>query len=246
MSGTVRVVVAGATGRTGSAVTRGLLAADGIEVVGAVAHRHAGEPLSAHLGVPTALQVEGDLATCLEREQPDVLVDFTLPAVAGGNALLALERGVRPVVGTTGLADEEVDAIRQRAQELRLGAAVIPNFSFGILLLSRFAREATRFFPKVEVVELHHDTKLDVPSGTALHLAEALEAAGARAPVPIHSVRLPGFVARHTLIFGGTGETLTLTHDSSSRDSFAPGVILAVRRVLQLDHAVFDLGELVG
>jgi 4-hydroxy-tetrahydrodipicolinate reductase len=246
MSSPVRVVVAGATGRTGSAVTRGLLSAEGVEVVGAVGQRHAGEPLSAFTGVATPVQVEADLRACLERERPDVLVDFTLPAVAGGHALLALELGVRPIVGTTGLADEELEAIRQRAHELRLGAAVIPNFSFGILLLGRFAREAVRFFPKVEVVELHHDTKLDVPSGTALHLSEALAAAGARSPVPIHSVRLPGFVARHTLIFGGTGETLTLTHDSSSRDSFAPGVLLAVRRILHVDHAVFDLAELAG
>ena len=241
----IRVVVAGATGRTGSAVARRLDEAEEVELVGAVAPHHAGDRLGRWIGTGSDVVIDGSLQDFLQRQRADVLVDFTLPAVAGANMLAAVEAGVRPVVGTTGIPDEQLRHVIKRAGELGLGAVIVPNFSFGVLLMARFARLAAPLFPQVEIIEEHHQTKIDVPSGTAIHLAESLQAAGARAPVPIHSVRLPGMVAKHSLIFGGDGETLTVTHDSVSRESFAAGVLMAVRAVMRLDHGVTGLEEIL-
>lgn len=241
----IRVVMAGATGKTGREVARALLAEDDIEVVAAVARQAAGSDLGQALGTGfLGVRVLGSVREALERFPADVLVDFTAPSAAGGHALEAVERGVRPVVGTTGIPREELERLEQACARRRLGAAVIPNFSFGVMLLIRFAREAARYYPHAEIVEKHHHTKLDAPSGTALRLARALREGGA-GEVPIHSVRLPGLVAHHELIFGGTGEVLTLRHDSLSRASFGPGVVLAVRRVRDLDRVVYDLADLL-
>jgi 4-hydroxy-tetrahydrodipicolinate reductase len=240
------VVLAGATGRTGSEVARALHAASDLDLVGAVARRNAGEDLGAVLGGdPWGVQVQPDLDATLARTRPDVLVDFTLADAGGRHALLALHRGVRPVVGTTGIPAGEIEEIERLAGDLALGAAIIPNFSFGVMLLQRFAVEALRFFPAVEVVEAHHDTKKDAPSGTAARLRDVLGARGARGPVPVHSLRLPGFVASHEVVFGGPGEHLSLRHDTTSRASFGPGVILACRRVMEIDRVVFDLAALL-
>lgn len=242
----LRVAVAGATGRTGSEAAKAIRQAPDLDLVAAVARRRAGEDLGVVLGEgPWDVPLETDVAAVLARGRLDVLVDFTLPDIAGAHAIAALRHGVRPVVGATGIPAVEVDAIRGLVAERRLGAVLIPNFSFGIMLLARFCAEALRFFPDVEVVELHHSTKRDKPSGTALQLRRVLEAAGARSPVPVHSVRLPGLVAHHEVIFGGAGETLTLRHDTLSRASFGPGVVLAVRKVMELTTLVEDLGALI-
>lgn len=242
----LRVAVAGATGRTGGEAAKAIHAGPETTLVAALARSRAGEDLGTVLGEgPWAIAVETDLEQLLERHRPDVLVDFTLAEAAGRHALLALHRGVRPVVGATGLPVGQLDELRRLSEDTGLGAAVIPNFSFGILLLARFCREALRFFPEVEILERHHAQKLDRPSGTAIQLRRVLEAAGAREPVPVHSVRLPGLVAHHEIVFGGPGETLTLRHDTSSRASFGPGVLLAVRRVMTLHGLVEDLEALL-
>ena len=245
--GIVRVAVAGATGRTGSEAARAIAAAPDLELVGAIARRRVGEDLGAALGEPPwGIEIAASVAEVLGRRHPDVLVDFTLADCAGGHAVSALRMGVRPVVGATGIPAEQLDAVRLLCAETGLGAAVIPNFSFGILLLQRFCREAARFFPDAHVVEMHHQGKRDRPSGTALQLRRTLESAGARPPVEISSVRLPGLVAHHTLVFGAPGETLTLRHDTLSRSSFGPGVVLAVRRVAERGGFVDDLEALVA
>ncbi len=242
----LRVAVAGATGRTGSEAAKAIQAAADLELVAAVARTRAGQDLGTVLGAGAwNVALEGDLAAALLRTQPDVLVDFTLPDVAGRHALLALQAGVRPVVGTTGIPAGELDEIRRLAEDRALGAAVIPNFSFGILLLARFCREAARFYPDAEIIELHHAQKLDRPSGTAGQLRHALEQGGAHAPVPVHSVRLPGLVAHHEIVLGGAGETLTLRHDTISRASFGGGVCLAVRRVMAYRGLAPDLETLL-
>lgn len=245
--GILRVAVAGATGRTGSEAAKALREAEGIAVVAAMARSRCGEDLGLALGEAAwDLPLETDVAAALERTRPDVLVDFTLAQPAATHARLALERGVRPVVGATGLSVGDVEGLRRLARERGVGAALVPNFSFGVLLLNRFCREAARYFPAVEVVESHHVAKRDRPSGTAARLARVLESAGADAPVPVHSLRLPGLVAHHEVVFGGPGETLTIRHDTLHRSSFGPGVVLAARRVMELSGLVEDLEALLA
>lgn len=158
--------------------------------------------------------------------RPDVAVDFTRPDVVFDNARQYLDEGVHGVIGTTGLSEDQLAKLGQLAGDGSANLVVAPNFAIGALLMMRFAAEAARYMPRVEIIELHHDRKLDAPSGTALRTAGMIEG-----EVPIHSVRLPGLVAHHEVILGGAGETLTIRHDSLSRESFMPGVVLAVRRV---------------
>jgi 4-hydroxy-tetrahydrodipicolinate reductase len=197
----IRVGVAGAAGRMGEAVCAAVQGAEDLELSGRA------DPA---LGVALA-DILGDC---------DVVVDFTTPATAFENVLMCVRAGVHAVVGTTGwdpaaLADEH-DA----------NVFVAPNFAIGAVLMMRFAAEASRYLAKAEIVELHHDGKLDAPSGTAARTAALMEG-----DVPIHSVRLPGLVAHHEVILGDVGQTLTIRHDSTDRTSFMPGVLLAVRRV---------------
>jgi 4-hydroxy-tetrahydrodipicolinate reductase len=167
-----------------------------------------------------------DLASALAAGTPDVMVDFTIPDTVFVNARAALEAGVHVVVGTTGLGEDQVAELRALAEAGPANALIAPNFAVGAVLMMRFAAEASRHMRKAEIIELHHDGKLDAPSGTALRTARLMEGE----PV-VHSVRLPGLVAHQEVILGGLDETLTIRHDSLSRESFMPGVVLAVRAV---------------
>lgn len=161
---------------------------------------------------------------------PGVLVDFTHHPVTVELATRAIALGVSPVIGATGWTAAEVSALDEHARAHGIGAAIVPNFALGAVLAMRFAEEAARWFPTSEIVELHHDGKRDKPSGTAKLTAQRIEAVARRA-VPIHSVRLRGLVAHEEILFGGEGETLTIRHDSLSRTSFMPGMLLAVRGI---------------
>jgi 4-hydroxy-tetrahydrodipicolinate reductase len=211
VSDRIRVAVAGADGRMGRAVCAAVEGAEDLELTGRA------DP---------ALGIE--LADVLS--DADVVVDFTRPDTVVPNALQCLEAGVHVVVGTSGW---DVDALRGRP-----GANVFfaPNFAIGAVLMMRFASEATRHMAKAEIIELHHDRKLDAPSGTAARTAQLMREAGAE-DVPIHSVRLPGLVAHQEVLFGDLGQTLTIRHDSIDRSSFMPGVLLAVRKVGQLEES---------
>jgi 4-hydroxy-tetrahydrodipicolinate reductase len=210
----IRVCVAGAAGRMGRAVVEAVGAEDDMTVVASADPALSGEGCFA------------DVASALAGAAADVLVDFTRPEAAFANARAALEGGVHAVIGTTGLRSDEMDALRALAEGGGANALVAPNFAVGAVLMMRFAAEASRHMEQAEIVELHHDRKLDAPSGTALRTAALMEG-----EVPIHSVRLPGLVAHQEVILGGLGETLTIRHDSLSRQSFMPGVVLAVRTV---------------
>jgi len=197
----LRVAVAGAAGRMGQTVCAAVEGADDMELTGRA------DPA---LGVAVA-DVLADA---------DVLVDFTTPGTAVENARAALAAGVHVVIGTTGF---DVDELRG------VGGAnvfVAPNFAIGAVLMMRFAVEASRHMAKAEIIELHHDTKIDAPSGTAKRTAELMDG-----DVPVHSVRLPGLVAHQEVILGDVGQTLTIRHDSTDRTSFMPGVLLAIRKV---------------
>jgi len=160
---------------------------------------------------------------------PDVLVDFTIPTTALANARLAVAAGVHVVIGTTGFDPAELEDLR----DAKANVFVAPNFAIGAVLMMRFAVDAARHMARAEIIELHHDGKLDAPSGTAARTAALMRDSGG-AEVPIHSVRLPGLVAHQEVILGDVGQTLTIRHDSVDRISFMPGVLLAVRRVAGL------------
>jgi 4-hydroxy-tetrahydrodipicolinate reductase len=208
----IRAGVAGAAGRMGLAACAAIEAADDIELTGRA------DPL---LGVPLA----AILTDC------DVVVDFTRPDVALENARACLAAGVHVVIGTTGFDPAALEGVSGA------NAFVAPNFAIGAVLMMRFAAEAARHMRAAEIIELHHDRKLDAPSGTALRTAELMARASGRPAPPIHSVRLPGLVAHQEVILGDVGQTLTIRHDSLERESFMPGVLLAVRRVSSLERS---------
>jgi 4-hydroxy-tetrahydrodipicolinate reductase len=164
--------------------------------------------------------------------RPDVLVDFTIPTTAVANAREAVAAGVHVVIGTTGFDPGELEGMSGA------NVFVAPNFAIGAVLTMRFAAEAARHMARAEIIELHHDRKLDRPSGTAARTARLMaEAAPRIGEIPIHSVRLPGLVAHHEVILGDVGQTLTIRHDSIDRESFMPGVLLAIRRVGELERS---------
>jgi len=213
----IRVAVSGAAGRMGSTVCEAVEAADDLELVGR-ADPSLEVPLSEVLG------------------RADVVVDFTTPEAAAGNVRECLAADVHAVVGTTGF---ELDSVRGDAEAAaregkRARVFVAPNFAIGAVLMMQMARQAAPHMPECEIVELHHEGKLDAPSGTAKHTADLIRDAGGNVHDPIHSVRLPGLVAHHEVIFGGEGQTLSIRHDSTDRRSFMPGVLLAVRKVADL------------
>ena len=163
----------------------------------------------------------------------DVVVDFTVPEMALENVRACVDAGVHAVVGTTGF---DLEQLREIAEGGEANVFVAPNFAIGAVLMMRFAAEAARHMPEVEIVELHHDRKLDAPSGTAKRTAALISEAGGNVHEPIHSVRLPGLVAHQEVLLGGEGQTLSIRHDSIDRRSFMPGVLLAVRRVGGLEQ----------
>jgi 4-hydroxy-tetrahydrodipicolinate reductase len=184
------------------------------------------------------------LGTSLEEalsQRPDVVVDFTLPTTAIANARQAVAAGVHVVIGTTGFDPAELEALGERGEPdsaPRANVFVAPNFAIGAVLMMEFAVQAARHMARAEVIELHHDGKIDKPSGTAARTASLMsEAAPGLGEVPVHSVRLPGLVAHQEVILGDVGQTLTIRHDSIDRKSFMPGVLLAIRRVGSLTES---------
>jgi 4-hydroxy-tetrahydrodipicolinate reductase len=208
----IRVAVAGAAGRMGKTVCAAVEDAPDMELVG---------------------RADPVLETTLQEVLPDaeVVVDFTQPDVALDDALACIEAGVHAVVGTTGFDPAALRLAGKGEGGPRANVFVAPNFAIGAVLMMRFAAEAAKHMAKVEILELHHDGKLDAPSGTAARTAELIAAATGAGKPPIHSVRLPGLVAHQEVILGDVGQTLTIRHDSIARESFMPGVLLAVREV---------------
>ncbi|HEY5343211.1 MAG TPA: 4-hydroxy-tetrahydrodipicolinate reductase [Solirubrobacteraceae bacterium] len=221
----IRVAVAGAAGRMGETVCTTVEGAEDMELVGRA------DPL---LG--TTLE---DLLTT--GQPPEVVVDFTRPDTALANALSCVRAGVHVVVGTTGfdpapLRQEQQDRISSARPKANV--LIAPNFAIGAVLMMRFAVEAARHMAKAEIVERHHDQKLDAPSGTAARTAKLIAAATGGDEPPIHSVRLPGIVADQEVIFGDVAQTLSIRHDTIGRESFMPGVLLAIRRVGGLEQSL--------
>ena len=214
----IRVAVAGAAGRMGTTVCAAVEGAADMELVGRA------DPL---LGVALSEVLPG----------AEVVVDFTRPDTALENALACVQAGVHAVVGTTGFDIEPLRRARTPAGLAPAKVIVAPNFAIGAILMTRFAAEAARHMAGAEIIELHHDGKLDAPSGTAKRTAELMAAACGGPQPPIHSVRLPGLVAHQEVILGDVGQTLSIRHDTIGREAFMPGVLLAVRRVGELEES---------
>jgi 4-hydroxy-tetrahydrodipicolinate reductase len=239
----IRVGVLGATGRVGAEVCRAVHADADLELVAGISRSKAGEKAAEALGLQGSDLVLAENLDAFVEAGVEVAVDFTSADFAPEHVAWAIEHGVHIVVGTTGF---EVDEAWRQAP---VGVFIAPNFAVGAVLMQRFAREAARYLPAVEIVELHHEGKADAPSGTAAATADAIAAArsdpwsgpsseslpgargGERAGIRIHSIRLPGLVAHEEVIFGGQGQTLTIRHDSTDRTSFVPGVLMAIRWV---------------
>lgn len=262
-----RVVVAGAAGRMGRAAVRTIAHRDDMTLVGALG-RSAGVGQDAGLvagagalGVP----VGTDLGQIFLVGRPTVLLDFSHGEAAVAHAEAALDHHIPALIGATGLPAAEVARLRSRSAAEEVGVLLAPNFALGALLMMEFSQRAARFFPHAEITELHHDRKRDAPSGTAARTARLIAAARGAAPqaavqetevvagarggviegVHVHSVRLPGLVAHQEVLFGGPGQTLTIRHDSTSEESFMPGVVLAIQKAGTLRTFVEGLEHLL-
>lgn len=242
----IRVLVNGANGKMGQLAVKTVEKASGLMLVAATGR-------------------QDNLAEKIIEKKADVVVDLTNAESASKNMKIIIEAGAHPVIGTTGFVEEEVNQFKKICAELKLGGIIAPNFSLGAVLLMKYAQEFVKYFPDVEIMEMHHPGKLDSPSGTAVLTAELLAKSclnppshpvnvretvpGARGAcyknIPIHAVRLPGLVAHLQIMFGGVGETVTLRHDSIDRQCFMPGIVLSCKKVVELKELVYGLENIL-
>lgn len=262
----IRVAVSGAGGRMGREVVKMVLQDESLELVAAIAPSAGVVDAGILVGMPTCgVTTTADVEETLQKVEADVMVDFSIPQVVMKNTLLAIEHGVRPVIGATGFQSEEIEQLMQLCEEKRLGGLIAPNFSIGAILMMRFAQQAAKYFPDLEIIEYHGDQKLDAPSGTAVKTAELISQVRAehRQGNPneeeqiegsrggyyngfrIHSVRLPGVFAQQEVIFGAYGQSLKIRHDSYERAGYMPGVNMAVKRVMNLEQLIYGFEHLL-
>lgn len=260
------VIVNGACGRMGQEVVKTILDQRDYQLVGVCDQVNVGQ----NINKPVTCKGEGliikkDLQGLIEENKPDIIIDFTTPAVIMNNIKTGLENGVNMIVGTTGITEVDLKTIEDMARKNNVNILIVPNFALGAVLMMRFAVEAAKYLSDVEIIELHHDQKVDSPSGTALKTAELIrqnreyneknnsggieKLSGARGAdydgIKIHSVRLPGLVAHQEVIFGAEGQTLLLRHDSYNRTSFMPGVRLALEKIDQISGLVYGLENIL-
>ncbi|WP_240422321.1 4-hydroxy-tetrahydrodipicolinate reductase [Listeria costaricensis] len=256
----MKVAVSGYKGRMGSEVVRTVLGEKDMELVG-VLDKDPTEQVIPGSDVP----VFSDMEEMINKVQPECIVDFTIPKFAFSHTKTIIEKGVRAVVGTTGFTPEQIETLTKLAEARGVGSLIAPNFAIGAVLMMQFAEKAAKYFPNVEIIELHHDKKLDAPSGTAVKTAEMMAAArekiqqgasGEEETIPgargadyegmrIHSVRLPGLVAHQEVIFGAEGQGLTIRHDSYDRISFMSGVALAIRETAHHQTLIYGLENIL-
>ena len=269
----IPVVVNGAAGKMGREVIKAVSQAEDMILVGAVDHNpdYLGQDVGAVAGcgpleVPILNDLQSVLVLATQAKVQGVMVDFTHPDGVYDNVRSAIAYGVRPVVGTTGLSNEQIQDLAEFAEKASTGCIIAPNFAIGVILLQQAAIQASQYFDHVEIIELHHNQKADAPSGTALKTAQMLSGLGktynpptvteteklpgargslAEDNIRIHSVRLPGFIAHQEVIFGAPGQIYTLRHDTSDRACYMSGVLLAIRKVTQLKSLVYGLEKIL-
>jgi len=220
----IKVLVSGSAGKMGSESVKAVSKDPELELVGQVSKG-------------------SELNAAITHSGAQVVIDFTRPESAVSNAKVILEAGARPVIGTTGFTPKDIADLQKLAKAKKLGGLIAPNFSIGAILMMRFSAEAAKYFSKAEIIERHHDQKLDAPSGTAIKTAEMMSKNLKN--VPIHSVRLPGYVADQEVIFGGLGQRLKIVHESINREAFMPGVVLACKKVMTINELVYGLEHLL-
>ncbi|KZZ86392.1 4-hydroxy-tetrahydrodipicolinate reductase [Bacillus sp. SJS] len=262
----IKVVVAGPRGRMGREAVILAEETSHFELAGVLDRKNGGEKLNEiGEGFSSSAPIYTDLKECLFETKADVLIDLTTPETGMLHAKTALEMGVRPVVGTTGFTEDNLKELQELSEAKGLGVIIAPNFAVGAVLMMKFSQMAAKYFPDIEIIEQHHDQKLDAPSGTGVKTAEMISAvreekkqghpneketlAGARGAsyngIRIHSVRLPGLVAHQEVLFGGEGQTLKIRHDSYDRKSFMSGVKLSCEQVMKLDTLVYGLENII-
>lgn len=264
---TIKVAIAGARGRMGTAAIRAIEGAADTEVVAALDYKHEGQFL--HNGTITDEDAGIPIYTSLQAlhaaHHPDVLLDVTDPDAVFGNATAALSLGMHVVIGTSGLTQESIEDLEALAAEQKKSCIIAPNFSIGAVLMMKFAQQAARYLGDIEILEMHHDRKLDAPSGTAVKTADMIREVraphiqghpeeqehlqGARGAdvegMKIHSIRLPGLLAHQEVLLGGEGELLTIRHDSFDRNCFMPGILLAIREAAARQQFVYGLEKII-
>lgn len=256
----IKIVIAGPRGRMGKEAVKLVNETEHFQLVGVIDRIGGGEIFQ-----QPNVHIYTDAKVCFMETKPDVLIDLTTPESGKVHTRLALEHGIRPVVGTTGFSDQDLKELSELAEEKGIGAVIAPNFAVGAVLMMKFSQMAAKYFQDVEIIEMHHDGKLDAPSGTGIKTAEMISEVreekkqghpneketiqGARGGemngIRLHSVRLPGLVAHQEVIFGGDGQTLTIRHDSYNRASFMSGVKLSVETVMKLDQLVYGLENIM-
>lgn len=271
MSARVKVAIAGINGKFGRASASAILGDPDLELVSAFGRKgasYAGKTMVAGFSNDSsqAVMVADNIEDCFKNAKPDVLLDFTVAAPAVEHAKYAIENGVRPVLGVSGVHASDVEVLRTLAAEKKLGAMIVPNFSVGAVLMMEFAKLAGKHFSNVEIVEMHHTKKLDAPSGTAMHTTRKLAEhdkkfnvkevheeellPGSRggvtdAGVRVHSLRLPGLISHQEVIFGAEGELLTIRHDSFNTNAYMKGITLSLKSVMKFDSLVVGLESLL-
>ncbi|MBM7623459.1 4-hydroxy-tetrahydrodipicolinate reductase [Sporohalobacter salinus] len=262
---TKRVIVNGARGKMGQEVVKLLERADGLKLVSAVDEVDVGEDIHELLGISAStIEIKSDLAKAISETNPDAIVDFTTPQVVMENIKTGIENGVDMVVGTTGITEVDINKIENWTDKNETRVIIAPNFAIGAILMMKFSQMAAKYLDQAEIIELHHDQKLDAPSGTAIKTAELINKiqedkekeveeieklrgarGGEEGNINIHSVRLSGLVAHQEVLFGGVGQTLKIRHDSINRRSFMPGVKLALEKLNEVDNVVYGLENLM-
>lgn len=261
----IKILMNGICGKMGKAMTAGLAKEPDMQVIAGVDVK-GGVDIGALCGMePNGILVETDLTAAIKQKQPDVIVDFTNPQVVMKNIRTALEHKTPIIVGSTGITEDDLTTIESLSKQYDTQVFIAPNFALGAILMMKFAQEAAAYFPHVEVIERHHDQKLDAPSGTAIKTMEMMSgnrgvfAQGAANEfekingsrggdfqgMRVHSVRLPGYVATQEVVFGGLGQILTIKHDAISRETYLPGLILALRKIKELKGLVYGLEKIM-
>jgi 4-hydroxy-tetrahydrodipicolinate reductase len=262
----IKIVIAGPRGRMGKEAVYLVQNTDQFELTAVLDRKNNGMKLSDLDGFQNIdVPIYTDIELCLQEAKADVLIDLTTPETGMYHAKTALEYGVRPVVGTTGFSKSDLKELESICNEKSLGCIIAPNFAIGAVLMMKFSRMAAKYFDDVEIIEMHHDQKLDAPSGTAVKTAEMISQVreakkqghpneketiqGARGAdydgMRIHSVRLPGLIAHQQVMFGSEGQTITIRHDSYHRGSFMSGVKIAVETAMKLDTFVYGLENIL-
>ena len=263
----IKVLVIGACGKMGHEVVKAVVAQDNMSLVGAVDLFNEGLDIgSIVLNKELGVKIQSNLELAISELKPDVAIDFTQPSVIYNNAKILLNAGVRPVIGTTGLTDDQLEELKRISEEKNVSALIAPNFTIGAVLMMMFAQKAAKYFDNAEIIELHHNQKKDAPSGTAVKTAQMMAQekpnfaknncaeteliAGSRggnsySNIHIHSVRMPGYIASQEVLFGAAGQIMTIRHDSMDRECYMSGVVLAVNHVYNNSGFVYGLDNIL-